>query len=74
MKTDSDQVLINMNLNDSAPLYQCPNCQTNWLIIGREQLREHICKVCSHRFDPALARLDFKDLTPEERSAWSDAA
>ena len=74
MKNDSDRILMNLNLNDSAPLYQCPNCQTKWLIIGLEQLREHICRSCSHRFNPDSARFNFKRLTPEERSVWSDAA
>ncbi len=41
-----------------VPVYQCPHCQTVWLIVGGEVLTSYTCNNCDRPFDPALARYD----------------
>ncbi len=40
------------------PVYQCPHCQTVWLIVGGEALTSYTCNNCDRQFDPALAHYE----------------
>lgn len=53
----SNPLLDLLKNSPNAPFYQCPQCQTVWLIVGGQALNPYTCKMCGHLFDLTNARV-----------------
>lgn len=62
----SNRLLELLKKSKQAPFYQCPRCNTVWLVSGGQALEHYTCKSCGHEFDITKAHYSAAKRLPDE--------